>query len=326
MSIHYQMDYHTQEFLNFLGTRSDAYHIFVRIQKDIRQKIFARPAMDEVSNEKFVGSVDEKSQVYVSVNLCKKMFNKPNLKDVRYWGIEYIDIDVERPDHTIPATNAELHRVKPDVATVKRWLKDHGFLPGYTDFTGNGWRILLPVPLLSLKRLSHDDVLNINAQKKEWLRIVEKDTGVDLDVGVNELSRISGVPGTMNVKVHDSRDRRRQAFRGCERVEDDKLQDYVMGIEIPEETINRKGFIRNVRIDEFVELLTEIDKSLESMLTQAPTVKTGHRSDYDFAIACKLLEYDLNEEDMVYVLQKYGTTRVKKESYVRNTVRNAMLR
>ena len=92
MSIHYQMDYHTQEFLNFLGTRSDAYHIFVRIQKDIRQKIFARPAMDEVSNEKFVGSVDEKSQVYVSVNLCKKMFNKPNLKDVRYWGIEYIDI------------------------------------------------------------------------------------------------------------------------------------------------------------------------------------------------------------------------------------------
>ena len=320
------MNYHTQEFLNFLGVRSETYHIFVRIQKDIRRKVFARPDMGEVSNEKFVGSVDGKSQVYVTVNSCKKMFDKPKLTDVRYWGMEYIDIDVERPDHTIPATNAELRSVKPDVGIVKEWLKDHGFLPGYTDFTGNGWRILLPVPLLDLKKLSHDEVLNINEQKKEWLRIVEKETGIDLDVGVNELSRITGVPGTMNVKVHDFRDRRRQAFRGCERVEDERLQDYVMGIEIPEETINREGFARNVEIDEFIELLMEIDKSLESMLIRASTVKPGKRSDYDFAIVRKLLEYDMNEEDMVYVLQKYGTIRVKKESYVRSTVRNAMSR
>ena len=318
------MNYHTTEFLNFLGIQPDSYHIFVRIQKDNRTKVFGRPDMGESKNEKFVANMDGKSQVYVSVNPCKKIYNKPHISEVLYWNCEYIDIDVERPDHTVPATDQELRGVKPQVGIVKKWLKAQGFLPGYTDFTGNGWRILLPVPTFDLKSLSHDEVLYLNEQKKEWLRGVEKETGVDIDVGINELSRITGIPGTVNFKAKDDRDRRRQPFRGCKRIVDQNLQEYVMSIEVPEDTINREGYVRNADIDDFVELLREIDKSLDTMLERAGSIKKGHRSSFDFAIVRKLGEYDISEPDCEYILRNHGTKRVENDDYVRNTVKKGL--
>ena len=73
-----------------------------------------------------------------------------------------------------------------------------------------------------------------------------------------------------------------------------------------------------------VELLREIDKSLDTMLKRAESIKKGHRSSFDFAIVRKLGEYDISEPDCEYILRNFGTKRVEDDDYVRNTIKKGL--
>lgn len=319
------MNYKTNEFLTFLGRRDGVRHIFVRIKES--KPVFGRPAFNNNSDDRFCANLDGKAQIYVSVNLCRPVFTKPKIADVAYWTCEYIDLDCERPDHSVPATDVEIAGMKSDINDINNWLGMNGMMTGYHDFTGNGYRWLLPIPVVDLRKMLPGDVLKINEQKKEWLRIMKKETGANIDTTVGELSRITGVPGTLNVKSRDSRDRRREVFRGCDRLEDQNLLDYILSCDIPEEEyIERDNIVYNGPVSDIVNAIIGMDIGFKRLLENAAGLKgRGKRSNYDFAIAMKLKDYNISESDCVEILKICGSSKVKSLDYVRLTVRNVYL-
>ena len=315
------MNYKTREFVKFLGYQRDTFHIYVKIDtsKPKGRQIIAIPAR----NEKFVRSLDGKAQVYISVNPCRMMANKPKISDVMYWTCEYIDLDCERPDHSIPATDAELDALEPEIARINEWLEARGFLGGYQDFTGNGYRWLLPIPALDLRTLSMTNILKINKQKHEWLKILKSETVTNIDTSVGELSRITGVPGTINVKARDSTDRRRGQFRGCDRIEDEMLRDYVMALEIAEEEYTFADVNWSGTVEQKLKAIMQVDKGVATLIDRAPLIKSGYRSEYDYAIVMKMLKWKIPLYDCIDILSQFGTLKARKrKDYVRTTVLN----
>lgn len=317
------MKYKIKNFLDFLGkTQSDTYHIYVRITQNEKYNVLGLPAR----NNKFVKAWNGRAQVYVSVNLCRMMTGKPKISDVTHWVCEYVDLDCEREDHSVPATDEELDVLMVEIERIDNWLEIEGFLPGYKDFTGNGFRWLLPVPAMDLRPLNAVAVLKLNEQKKEWLRILKRETDTNVDTGVGELSRITGIPGTMNVKSFDERDRRREPFRGCVRVEDLKLRDYIIGLDIKEDKYLPETTDYPTQPNETLNVLMGIDGQLKTLIEHAQIAPVGKRSNYDYAIAKKMLDYKVPYTDCVTILHANGTIKARKRlDYVRTTVTGAYL-
>ena len=132
------MKYKIREFINYLGVVPGYHHIYVRIDKtrDRYDTVVGIPAY----SDKYPAKMDGTAQLYISVNPCHIMTGKPKISDVEYWTCEYIDLDCERPDHSIPATDEELAALKPEINDINNWLAMNGFMTGYFDFTGNGYR------------------------------------------------------------------------------------------------------------------------------------------------------------------------------------------
>lgn len=295
--------------------------MIVRINKP--KSLFGRPSFGSVKDEAFCNNLDGTAQLYMSVNLCQKVFNKPRIADVTHWTCEYVDLDCERPDHSIPATIIELTGLVVEVERINNWLEIEGFLPGYCDFTGNGYRWLLPIPPLDLRDINVEGVMLLNEQKKEFLRIIQRETDTNVDTGVGELSRITGIPGTVNVKARDDTDRRREPFRGCDRIEDQNLQDYIMGIEIKE-----KEYIPDV-VDwsgdagQILDAILAHDKGFKTMIDKVAVMGKGKRSDYDMAITRKLRDYKVSMSDAMDILYQFGSGKARgRLGYVRMTVMN----
>lgn len=315
------------EFIKFLGTdRDNARSIIVRINSELEYPVHGLPIRNCEHAAKFANNCNGVSQVYITVNASRPIIGKPKISDIMYWCNEYIDLDCEREDHSIPATAAELNSLKPEIRLINEWIKDRGFLRGYCDFTGNGYRWLLPIPPVDLRKLSSKNVKTINEQKKVWLRNLKTDTGTNIDVAVGELSRITGLPGTINVKAHDARDRRRQSFRGCDRIEDQKLLDYIISLDIPEdEYVERDTIEYEGPVADIINTIFNVDKAFKKLVGNAQSAKRGKRSNYDYVIAMRLKEYNVSELDCMELLGMYGSSKAKSKDYVKMTVKKVYL-
>jgi hypothetical protein len=314
--------YKTKEFIDYLGQIPGSYHIYVRIDKtrDKYDQVLGIPA----TSMKFPKNLDGKAQIYISVNPCRMMTGKPKISDVTHWTCEYIDLDVERPDHTVPATDEELARLKSDINDINNWLGMNGIMNGYFDMTGNGYRWLLPVSPLDLRNMDIKDVMKLNEQKKEFLRIMKRETGANIDTSVGELSRITGIPGTMNVKARDDTDRRREPFRGCNRLEDQNLQDYIMGIEIEETEYIPESVDWGTDTGLALDVIMSLDLPLKTMIERVGFLRPGKRSEYDYAIALKLRNWKVSISDAMDILHQFGSSKARKRmEYVKITVLGA---
>lgn len=313
------MNYKTKEFQNFLGLYPDSHRIVIRINKP--KSLFGRPSFGSVKDEAFCNNLDGEAQLYMSVNLCEKIFNKPRISDVTHWVCEYIDLDCERSDHSIPATIIELMGLMVEVERINNWLEIEGFLPGYCDFTGNGYRWLLPIPPLDLRNMNVENVMLVNEQKKEFLRIIQRETDTNVDTSVGELSRITGIPGTMNVKARDGTDRRREPFRGCDRIEDKNLQDYIMNIKIEKEEYIPDVADWSGNAGQILDVILDHDKGFKTIIDKVAVMGKGKRSDYDITIARKLRDYKVSMSDAVDILYKFGSGKARgRLDYVKMTV------
>ena len=313
--------YKIKEFIDLLGTKKGSFHIYVKIDDTKEYKVSGMPAR----SVGFVKKGDGTAQLYISVNPCRMMTGKPKIADVTWWTCEYIDLDCERPDHSVPATDAELAGLKSQINDINNWLGMNGCMTGYMDFTGNGYRWLLPVPPVDLRKLRSEDVIMLNEQKKEFLRIMKRETGANIDTAVGELSRITGIPGTLNVKARDGTDRRREPFRGCARIGDQNLQDYILNIEIPEdEFINQPPADYGTDVGLTLKVLMRRDKGLRTMIDMVSTMPKGDRSKYDYAIAKSLRGRRVSMSDCESILQGFGSSKARtKPAYVKLTVINA---
>lgn len=245
----------------------------------------------EEDYQKWIDRYNGKIQVYVSINPIKKGSRKfPHDEDVSYWCNEYIDLDCEKPKECkgYNATDAELEKMEPFAGKINKWLADNGFKTGYNDFTGNGYRWILPIPPLKLDGV---DLAELAAKKKEFKERLVKGVGITPGCGaaidsVFDFKRITGVPGTQNAKkVVDGRQgRHRDSFTGAERDEDQDLRDYIMLIKI-EHAAPALAAPRPA-----TRTLEEILKKNEKIkkLYNGDSSKYQSRSDAEWALCCEL--------------------------------------
>lgn len=251
----------------------------------------------EEGYQEWIDRYNGKIQVYVSINPIKKGSPKfPHDTDVAYWCNEYIDLDCEKPKKCkgYNATDEELERLEPFVGKINKWLADNGFKTGYNDFTGNGYRWILPIPPLKLDGVDLDDLA---AKKKEFKKRLVKGVGITPGCGaaidsVFDFKRITGVPGTKNMKtVVDGRPGRpRKPFTDAVRDEDQDLRDYIMLIKIehaaPATSAPRPA----------THTLEEILKKNEKIrkLYNGDSSKYQSRSDAEWALCCELARQGFN--------------------------------
>jgi len=266
----------------------------------------ARPVSTEEGYQKWIDQHDGKIQVYVSINPIKKGSRKfPRDVDVSYWCNEYIDLDCEKPKKCkgYNATDAELEKLEPFVGKINKWLTDNGFKTGYNDFTGNGYRWILPIPPLKLDGV---DLAELAAKKKEFKERLVKGVGITPGCGaaidsVFDFKRITGVPGTQNMKVvvEGRPGRSRKPFTGAVRDEDQNLRDYIMLIKIehaaPTPAAAQRPSPGNV------EAIAKKDAKLKRLLA-GDSSGYPSPSEADLALANKLVFYNFSEEEIADAL------------------------
>ena len=187
--------------------------------------------------DKFIQENNGKNQVYTSLNPVNPGLNKSHATkdaDTPYIMNVLLDIDADRVgvDHAYMATQEEYEKV---------WavgLKIHALLeatfPGimfYTDRTGNGCRFIIPIKKVDVSTEEKKD--KWDGQIKAFYIWVEKKTNTTLDKSVYNPSRITGVPGTMNIKeTAEGREHRLREFGVIpERVESQELLEFIMSLE-----------------------------------------------------------------------------------------------
>lgn len=182
-------------------------------------------------------------QIYIMINTVKPdtdLSKWPTEDNIQYTNIIYLDCDCDKNDPVITddkeikyyaATKDEYETVWPAIDKIKAWLTDHGFKNGYHDKTGNGIRFILPIPAYDVS----DPII-----RKEWknkIRLfydeIEDDLKIKLD-SVQDIRRITGIPGTPNVKkeTETRKNRIREPGNVTERIEDKALLDHILSLSL----------------------------------------------------------------------------------------------
>lgn len=189
----------------------------------------------------FTDKYNGKGQCYISLNPIRKDINfteDHRDEDVTYVMNILIDVDSRKLDPYIDdkevsryaATDEEKAVAVSSADVVEEWLKSRGFTY-YRDDTGNGSRFILGIPPIELTR---DNINDIKARLKRFQYHLKQATGVDIDVSVHDPRRITGIPGTLNVKKESVTRKNRMRIPSLpipERVEDSRLRDFILTLE-----------------------------------------------------------------------------------------------
>lgn len=190
------------------------------------------------SHEEFAKVCHEwngKGQVYVSINerdgLGGSRENVTALCNVM------VDIDAMRPNHTREgATETELEEARRVAKRIVRWYSENGFREPLWIGSGNGVQLWSAVPKTLITNENRD---SIEDKVEAFQRLVRDkfETGVVAIDNIGDLPRVIGVPFTENRKpivTPDRPARIRMPLGGAmpQRVEDAKLLEYIMNLEL----------------------------------------------------------------------------------------------
>ncbi len=187
--------------------------------------------------EDFANKYNGKGQCYISLNPVRSDIS-PHAdhknEDVTHICNIVIDIDPEKSDSTISekdikkyaATDFEKDKAVKDADVIEHWLIDNGFT-FYRDDSGNGSRFLIAIEPIELI----DD-------NREWIKsllkatqyAIQKETGVKIDTSVHDIRRITGIPGTLNLKKETETRKNRMRIPSLpipERAECPKFREFI---------------------------------------------------------------------------------------------------
>ena len=302
---------------------------------------------------KFVNAYSGRAQIYVGLNPVRNDLKRHSTdEDVTHLCNIYIDLDCEKPEEIdedaapgyphkakdYAAKEGDLERLKPHIETINTWLKANGFKTGYHDHTGNGHRWILPIPAIDLDGYTKDERDNLQAKVKAFLKRVADECGIVPGCGAHidnttDFRRITGVPGTLNLKLETEarKNRIREPFRGAERDEDVALYQYILNTEITQPEPYRA-------IQQAHGVAGTAGVSLEYWMTRDPKLKrlyegdtSGYpsRSEAEMALATKLVFYRFNESEIEDILLSAGTGKAAEEkrkghtTYLKSTIKKA---
>lgn len=191
-----------------------------------------------VSNQYFVDDEEEfveicrmwngERNVYAGINPRKRKSGKAG--DVaRVTGIPF-DVDPPSPDGEA-ATEAEREVARERKDQLIKWIKSQGWGEPYVDFSGNGYRVALPVDI------DFEDHKKMNGQLKMFFDQVKAE--FPFLENITDLPRIIKVPGTWSIKGDDTPERpHRQSY--IVQLGDDqpnpRLTSHITNLEVAGET------------------------------------------------------------------------------------------
>ena len=187
------MSYHIEEFVRFLGNNLDG-----TVRNNVMYFEFGKVRSRRIATsndiegaEEFVTRNDGNHQLYININPYKAhAFGKGKDLDVKEVKTLYIDADrIKTPESkNNPATQEEID----DIPLIGMSEAIGAKYPEYyRDFTGNGFRFLIPVE---------------NGTPADEAKLIDYMCGLFpkyIDTNVRDPSRITGIPGTINVKKED---------------------------------------------------------------------------------------------------------------------------
>ena len=310
-----------EDFLDYLGWIPGEEVFILRFYdgKTIHHNFHIKERNDLVEAIKIINLLDGKSQIYISLN--------PHIKDIdpNSFGnkktikcVKNILIDIDS-DHSkdLPANSEEIGKLKDTVEFIEKWLK--GFGVNYMQsFTGNGFRFIIPVPATNK---------DIEVYIKEFIHKLANKVDF-IDKNVSDCSRITGVPGTRNVKSKEDpktgRVNRMRQISDVKRVESPFFLEELHKLDIEENTNVYTGDIELDNIEELVRFISEKSIFFKSILKRARVVRTGKRSEIDWAIVSVLKDLDISENNIKEILIRYGTSKTKDPDYVNITTQGAL--
>lgn len=207
------MSYNIESFVRFLGNPLDStQRTNILYFMDGRQRSVGIKEVGDIdAAERFIKLNDGRRQLYCNLNPCHiKCSGKPKDSDILSVRNLYVDIDaVKAPGmKKHPATDDEINSIP--IKEITEFVDSLG-TKYLLDFSGNGYRIIVPV-----KNADSVDERNL-------VCLLHKSFPNYIDTNVIDPSRITGFPGTMNIKdeVEGRVNRRRDTFENVVRVEND---------------------------------------------------------------------------------------------------------
>lgn len=200
----------------------------------------------------FIEKYENGLQIYFMLNPVKPdsdLTTWPTENHIQYTHNIYLDIDCDKTDDVITdpkklkyyaATEEEYKAVWPIADKVKAWLNDWSFGAGYCDKTGNGIRFILPIPPFDVS----DEIIRKEFKNKilTFYEEIEKDLNIKLD-SVQDIRRITGIPGTLNRKLETEtrKNRMREPGEVTERTEDKALLNHILSLKPKQKGAKGKG-------------------------------------------------------------------------------------
>lgn len=205
------MDYNIESFIRFLGNPLDGtQRTNIVYFVDGHQRSVGIKEVDDIkSAQRFIKLNDGRRQLYCNLNPCKiTCSGKPKDTDILSIRNLYVDIDaVKAPGMSKhPATDEENSNIP--IKEITDFVDSLG-TEYFLDFSGNGYRIIVPVKDAEA------------ADERNLVCLLYKSFPDYIDTNVIDPSRITGFPGTMNIKdeLEGRVNRRRDQFESMERVE-----------------------------------------------------------------------------------------------------------
>lgn len=207
------MSYNIEGFIRFLGNDLDGTQRtnIIYFLSGRQRSVGIKEVGDIEAAEKFVKLNDGRRQLYMNINPCHiTCSGKPKDSDILGVRNLYLDVDpVKAPGMSkYPATDEEIDDIPLDdiIDFIECFNVEY-----LMDFTGNGYRFIIPIK----GGESRDE--------RAFVCLLHSMFPDYVDTNVVDPSRITGVPGTMNVKdeVEDRHNRHRNIFKGKDRVEND---------------------------------------------------------------------------------------------------------
>lgn len=180
-------------FINYLGwiPGENQFNVMY-FDKGMAQGVRISELSDVDKAQTFIDDNNGKHSLYVTVNPMDSPSAKikPRIDEMPDLAKNiYIDIDADKPtgDDKAPATYDDIIVLQRPIKAIEADLIKQG-VRYHRDFTGNGYRILIPVDGIE------DD------HRKGYIDHLHKTYGNIIDRGIKDRARVTGLPGTLNIR------------------------------------------------------------------------------------------------------------------------------
>lgn len=317
--------------LSILGTREK--HCI--LAKNHRNNEVDRQWLDSSEVIDYVSRMNGSGfQVWISV-YDKELDNDTN-EGVKSVDKLFFDIDPDRPNKAIVATNEERRKALEEALKLERYFKEKFDAQSFIACSGNGWYLILPFERVELpdKKIRLQMALKLKAFCKE----VSANSKVKID-HTYDLRRLMGVIGSPNLKLPD--EPLQTSWYNLEvksfdvesaRKHNRELLEALLNVqEIEEKTIDPEELRESQeKAHKLISELVETDEKLRVLCREDFDViqkRYGYptRSEAEMALLCKLVKYGFSDIDIYDIMDgtQIGSWHERNNTYKPKQIQKA---